>query len=112
MQQGQSNNSGQSQPKNALTRCLDAVERLGNLLPHPVLLFLLLSIAVVFISGIAGFFELSVTDPRPEGSKGRSSNGLIEVVSLFNLAGLHRILSSLVSNFTTHCTSIKKGKQI
>jgi len=89
-----------NQQKNAITRFLDTVEFLGNLLPHPVILFFLFCVAIVCISGIAGYFDLAVVDPRPEGAKGRAADGMIRVVSLWNVEGLHRILMSLVKNFT------------
>ncbi|WP_068763850.1 AbgT family transporter [Oleiphilus sp. HI0066] len=83
-----------------MTRFLDTVEFLGNLLPHPVILFAILCALVIVISGVAGYFELAVLDPRPEGSRGRSPSGMIEVVSLFNIEGLQQILTQLVKNFT------------
>jgi aminobenzoyl-glutamate transport protein len=89
-----------TEQRNMITRLLDTVEFLGNLLPHPVILFAILCALVIVISGIAGYFELSVIDPRPEGSRGRADNGLIEVVSLFNVSGLQQILTGLVKNFT------------
>ncbi|GIU27472.1 AbgT family transporter [Shewanella sp. MBTL60-007] len=82
-------------------RFLNIVERLGNLLPHPITLFAIFCAAVVVISGIAGYFELSVADPRPEGASGRSSDGMIHVVSLMNAEGLRMIVSNLVTNFTS-----------
>ena len=82
-----------------ITRFLHAVEWLGNALPHPVTLFALFAAGVVVLSGILGYFEISVIDPRPEGAKGRADNGLIEVVSLMNAEGLRMIITNLVSNF-------------
>ena len=100
-QSPQTPNSDQSNgSKNFITRFLDTVEFLGNLLPHPVILFAILCALVIAISGIAGYFELAVVDPRPEGSRGRSPTGMIEVVSLFNVEGLQQILTQLVKNFT------------
>ncbi|MEL4484767.1 AbgT family transporter [Shewanella algae] len=81
-------------------RFLNMVERLGNLLPHPITLFALFCAAVILISGIAGYFEVTVVDPRPEGASGRSADGLIHVVSLMNAEGLRMIVSNLVTNFT------------
>ncbi|MCL1138222.1 AbgT family transporter [Shewanella pneumatophori] len=81
-------------------RFLNIVEKLGNLLPHPITLFAIFCGAVIVISGIAGYFELSVVDPRPEGAAGRSSDGMIHVVSLMNAEGLRMIVSNLVTNFT------------
>jgi aminobenzoyl-glutamate transport protein len=82
-----------------ITRFLHVVEWLGNALPHPVTLFALFAAGVVVLSGILGFFEVSVIDPRPEGAKGRADNGLIEVVSLLNAEGLRMIILNLVRNF-------------
>ncbi|KZZ57732.1 aminobenzoyl-glutamate transporter [Oleiphilus sp. HI0125] len=94
------NNDQSSGSKNFITRFLDTVEFLGNLLPHPVILFAILCALVIVISSVAGYFELAVLDPRPEGSRGRSPSGMIEVVSLFNIEGLQQILTQLVKNFT------------
>jgi aminobenzoyl-glutamate transport protein len=81
-------------------RFLATVEWLGNLLPHPITLFACFCLAVIVISGIAGFFGLSVADPRPIGAAGREVDGIIEVVSLVNAEGLQRIVANLVTNFT------------
>lgn len=86
--------------KGAFARFLDAVEWLGNLLPHPVTLFALFAVGVVLVSGLAGALDLSVPDPRPPGARGRSPTGVIEVVSLMNGDGLRRIVTNLVTNFT------------
>jgi aminobenzoyl-glutamate transport protein len=82
------------------TRFLDVVERMGNLLPHPVTLFALFALGVVVLSGVAGWFDLSVPDPRPEGARGRSPTGEIVAISLMNGDGLRRIMENLVTNFT------------
>ncbi|MBE4578120.1 aminobenzoyl-glutamate transporter [Vibrio navarrensis] len=90
----------QSSPKKSLfTRFLDSVEYLGNLLPHPITLFALFCLAILISSGIAGYFEVSVADPRPEGAKGRAADGMIHVVSLLNVDGLELIVTNLVKNF-------------
>jgi aminobenzoyl-glutamate transport protein len=73
-------------------RFLDFVERLGNALPDPVTLFALLAVLIVVLSGVATQFDLAVTHP--------ATGKLIEPVSLLTVEGLHRILTSLVSNFT------------
>ncbi|MDC8829872.1 AbgT family transporter [Alteromonas gilva] len=82
------------------SRFLATVEWLGNLLPHPVTLFALLAVAIVILSGILGYFEVSVIDPRPEGAKGRAVDGTIKVISLMSAEGLQRIVTGLVTNFT------------
>jgi aminobenzoyl-glutamate transport protein len=90
---------GAPPPKPGFQRFLDFVEWLGNLLPHPVTLFAIFATLVVVTSGIAGWLDLSVPDPRPEGARGRSPTGIITAVSLLNADGLRRIVENLVSNF-------------
>ena len=85
---------------NWFSRFLATVEWLGNLLPHPVTLFALFTLFIYFLSGVLGYFDVSVADPRPEGTKGRELDGVIEVISLMNAEGLQRIMTGLVTNFT------------
>src|SRR5690606_22366910 len=95
--------SQQSNPqkKNLFTRFLNFVEWMGNLLPHPVTLFAIFALSVILFSGVADWLEWSAIDPRPEGTPGRSPNGVIEPVSLLNGEGFRRIISNLVTNFTS-----------
>ncbi|HSQ69263.1 MAG TPA: AbgT family transporter, partial [Steroidobacteraceae bacterium] len=79
--------------KGVLDRFLDLVERIGNALPDPTTLFALLALAVIVISGIAAQFDLSVAHP--------TTGEPIEAVSLMSVEGLHRILTGLVTNFTS-----------
>lgn len=83
-----------------MARFLRVVEALGNALPHPVTLFALFCGFIILLSGLLGWLDVSVPDPRPEGAAGRAPNGLIEVVSLMNADGLRRIILNLVTNFT------------
>jgi len=94
-----SNATRESVNDTRISRFLHVVEWLGNALPHPVTLFALFAAGVVVLSGILGYFDVSVVDPRPLGAKGRADNGLIEVVSLMNAEGLRMIVLNLVNNF-------------
>ena len=85
--------------QNRMTRFLHVVEWLGNASPHPVTLFALFAAGVVVLSGVLGYFEVAVVDPRPEGAKDRADNGMIEVISLLNADGLRMIVLNLVRNF-------------
>jgi aminobenzoyl-glutamate transport protein len=76
-----------------LSRFLSIVERGGNALPHPATLFALMAIGVIVVSGIAAQFDLSVTHP--------GTGNPVQPVSLLSLSGLHRIMTSLVTNFTS-----------
>jgi len=95
-----SNSVAATANKGWFNRFLATVEWLGNLLPHPVTLFAMFALGIVFLSGILGYFDVSVADPRPEGSAGRSADGMITVISLMNAEGLQRIVTGLVTNFT------------
>ncbi len=86
--------------RNGFTRFLDGVEWLGNLLPHPVTLFALLAIGIVFLSGLLGWMGLAVVDPRPAGAAGVAEDGMIRAVSLLDGDGVRRIFTNLVTNFT------------
>lgn len=69
-------------------------------MPHPVTLFALFALGIVGLSGVAEFFEWSAIDPRPEGARGRTADGIIYAVSLLNAEGIRRIVENLVTNFT------------
>ncbi|MEM9664346.1 MAG: AbgT family transporter [Bacteroidota bacterium] len=88
-------------PTGIFARFLAFVEWLGNLLPHPVTLFALFAVSVILISGLAGWLEVVVEDPRPAGARGRADDGLIRAVSLMNGEGLRLIVQGLVTNFTS-----------
>lgn len=83
-----------------MQRFLRGVEWLGNLLPHPVILFVWMSVILLVASAILSMMGVSVVDPRPEGAKGRSEDGMIYVVNLLNGDGIAKIVENLVSNFT------------
>ena len=76
----------------ALTVFLTTIERGGNALPHPGTLFAILAGVIVLISAIAARTGIEVVHP--------GTGALIQPVSLATVAGLHRILTEMVTNFT------------
>jgi aminobenzoyl-glutamate transport protein len=76
-----------------LVRALDAVERIGNRLPHPASLFVLLSLLVVFSSWLVQAAGWTVVHP--------TSGAAVGATNLFSLAGLHRVIEGFVPNFLT-----------
>lgn len=84
--------------KGWFSRFLATVEWLGNLLPHPVTLFAILTVFIVLLSGFLSWLGVSVADPRPEDAQ--TASGTIEVVSLMSVEGLHWIMTHIVTNFT------------
>lgn len=75
-----------------LPRILGIIERVGNALPHPGTLFALMAGLVVVLSGIFAGMDLVVTHP--------GTGEEIRPVNLMTVEGMHRILTSLVTNFT------------
>jgi aminobenzoyl-glutamate transport protein len=80
-------------PAKRLDRFLDAVERIGNALPDPTTLFAGFAVLVVLASGLVAQFDLSVIHPATQET--------IRPVSLMTVEGLHRIVTGLVTNFTS-----------
>jgi aminobenzoyl-glutamate transport protein len=76
-----------------LDRSLAFVERVGNALPHPGTLFALMAITVVLLSGLLAQFDLAVTHP--------GTGEEVRAVNLMSREGLHRILTGMVTNFTS-----------
>jgi len=73
-------------------RILRWIERVGNALPHPATLFLVLSLVVVVASDIAVRIGVEVVKP--------GTDVIVKPVSLLTIDGLHKILTGLVTNFT------------
>jgi len=71
---------------------LAVVERGGNALPHPSTLFLMFALGVIVLSDLAARTGIEAAHP--------SSGEIIRPVSLLTVAGLHRILTEMVTNFT------------
>ncbi len=75
-----------------VNRFLTVVERVGNALPHPATLFAAFAVFVVLLSGLLSGLDLSVIHP--------GTHQEVRVVNLLSVAGLHRILTDMVKNFT------------
>lgn len=78
--------------KSLLDRFLSVVERVGNALPHPATLFALLAMGVVVLSAMASALDLVVAHP--------GTGAEVRPFSLLSVAGLHMILTRMVTNFT------------
>ncbi len=79
--------------KNLVSKILGGIERVGNKLPHPATLFAMFAVLIIFLSGIASFFNITTVHP-----------GTGEVVKPFNLLsneGFHMIMENMVYNFTS-----------
>ena len=83
--------------KGLFTRFLDLVERGGNKLPHPVTIFVILSLIVIIISEIAARTNLTVSyyDARSK------ADATVSAVSLLNAEGIRYMFTSATKNFTS-----------
>lgn len=75
-----------------LQTVLARVERAGNALPHPAILFLILSGVVILLSGLVKGLDISALHPVTKEP--------IVATNLLSLGGLHFLLTDLVKNFT------------
>lgn len=82
------------QPRNSLfNKFLDIVEIAGNKLPDPVTFFTLLCGLILILSWIAESVGLQAVNP--------GTNETIKALSLLNKDGLIRMLTNMVSNFSS-----------
>lgn len=81
-----------SRPK-GIDRFLSVIERVGNALPHPATLFAGFALFIVLLSWLASLADLSVVHP--------GTGEIIRPVNLLSIPGLHRILTEMVTNFTS-----------
>ncbi|HLR21197.1 MAG TPA: AbgT family transporter [Tissierellaceae bacterium] len=75
---------------------LGTVERVGNALPHPAMLFVILSIIVIIVSAIVA----KVGEPVTYFDATAGEDVTLEAVSLLNADGLRYIFNSATDNFT------------
>jgi len=81
-------------------RCLNGIERVGNGLPHPVILFAIFALAIVAISAVCAALGVSATGNLVSG--GELKETTVTAVSLLTKEGLAYMFTSAVNNFTTY----------
>ena len=117
--------SAVSADRSFMDRLLDKIERAGNKVPHPVLMFLYLIIGVIVLSTILAFFDVQVTETiavpdvtqvtadyyedttepifseqPPYGEDWHLEETTIRVQPLLSVEGIRFIFTSFVPNFT------------
>lgn len=78
-------------PDSRFQRFLSGVERVGNALPHPATLFVLLAGLVVLVSALGAGMGLQVVHP--------ATGKPVGVVNLMTIEGVQRMITELVRNF-------------
>ncbi len=79
---------------------LDRVEKIGNAMPHPVTIFLILCVVVAVISHITAMLGVTVTYQGIDPKTLEASQITVGAVSLLSAEGIRYLFTSAVSNFT------------
>lgn len=83
-----------TKPKVSLVnRFLNVIEKVGNLLPHPAVLFAVMALLVIVVSAIVSSMGVSVVHPKTKET--------VEAFNLMSKEGLYRIITEMVTNFTS-----------
>ncbi len=85
--------NSKKEPKGLVDKFLHIVEKVGNALPHPATLFAIFAGLALILSWVASQFDLEVTHP--------GTGELIHPVNLLSVHGLHKIITEMVTNFTS-----------
>lgn len=86
-------------PKTAMQRFLDGVEKVGNLVPHPVIIFLILIAIVIVLSVLLSAIGAAVTFERINPDTHQIETATTEIRSLLNTEGIRFLYQSLIPNF-------------
>ena len=86
-------------PKTAMQRFLDGVEKVGNMVPHPVVIFLILIAIVIALSAVLGAFGAAVSFERINPDTHEIEIASTEIRSLINADGIRFMYASPVPNF-------------
>lgn len=79
--------------KGFIDRSLDIIEKSGNKLPDPVVIFISLCLIILFASFVTGTMGVSAKNP--------ADGKVIEAVNLLTPEGIAKIISEAVNNFAT-----------
>ena len=86
-------------PKTSMQRFLDAVERVGNMVPHPVVIFLILIGVVIVLSALLGVVGTAVTFEQINPETHKVETATTAMRSLLTIDGIRFMYSSLIPNF-------------
>lgn len=85
------NNKDRNNNKNS--KILKSIEKIGNALPHPFMIFIILSIFIMIISHFLQGTSVDFVNGRT------GETEIVEVISLLNKDGINWMLNNMVSNF-------------
>ena len=85
--------------RSVMERFLDAVEAVGNKVPHPVVIFLILIAIVIGLSAILSLFGTSVTVDQINPQTQKIEPVTTVLRSLLSIEGIRFLYISLIPNF-------------
>ena len=91
----------EKQKKGFVLRALDTVERVGNGLPNPATIFLILTAVVIVLSAICAACGVTVTYDYLDSASGEISQKTVAAVSLLSPDSIRHMVTTVVNNFTS-----------
>lgn len=85
--------------KTTMQRFLDGVEKVGNMVPHPVVIFLILIGIVIVLSAVLGLFGAAVTFEQINPETHEVETASTAIRSLLSIEGIRFMYASLIPNF-------------
>lgn len=79
---------------------LDKIENLGNKLPHPVIIFMGLSIGLIFLSWFLSAIGVETSYTGINMATGEVEVMSVQVNNLLSITGIEHMLTTAISNFT------------
>jgi aminobenzoyl-glutamate transport protein len=86
-------------PKTGMQKLLDTVERVGNRVPHPVVIFVLLIGFVIVLSAFLSLIGASVTYQTYDSATGTITQTTTAARSLLSIDGIRFMYTGVVGNF-------------
>jgi aminobenzoyl-glutamate transport protein len=86
-------------PKSGMQKLLDTVERVGNSVPHPVMIFVYLIGIVIVLSTVLSLFGAKVTYQAYNPATGDIEPAFTEARSLLTIEGIRFMFTGVVGNF-------------
>lgn len=87
--------------KGFIVRALDTVERVGNGLPNPATIFLILTGIVIVLSAVCAALGVSVTYDFLDSASGEISQKTVQAVNLLAPDSIRHMVTTVVNNFTS-----------
>ena len=92
-------NQAATESKTTMQRFLDVVEKVGNMVPHPVVIFLILIAIVIVLSVVLSAFGAAVTFERINPDTHRIETATTEIRSLLTADGIRFMYARSFPNF-------------